>query len=187
MSILLGSKLRRKLLAYSFTHSNESYYVRELASIIDEDAGNLSRELKKLEEEGLYKSHSKGKVKFYSLCKGYPLYDELKRIVFKTEGVEGILKRLVSKYKGISLAFVYGSYAYNKVRKMSDIDLIVVGTFPQNKFMHDICAIESKLNREINYTAYTKKEFSKERYKEGGFLNIVLKEKVLALKGNLHD
>lgn len=187
MSILLGSRLRGKVLVYSFTHPDESYYVRELASIIDEDAANLSRELRKLEQEGLYKSYSKGKLKFYSLWKAYPLYDELKRIVSKTKGVEGSLEKMVFKYKGISLAFIYGSFAQNKVKRMSDIDLVIVGNFPQNRFMHDIRILESKLNREINYSTYTKKEFSKERHKKGGFLNIVLKNKVLILKGKLHD
>jgi predicted transcriptional regulator with HTH domain len=45
---LLNSKLKRKLLTYSFTHPDESYYVRELAYLTQEDPGNLSRELKRL-------------------------------------------------------------------------------------------------------------------------------------------
>lgn len=59
---LLNSKLKRKLLTYSFTHPEESYYVRELASLIQEDPGNLSRELKRLEDEGL--SQGAGVVNF---------------------------------------------------------------------------------------------------------------------------
>ena len=45
MSVLLSTKLRKKLLTYSFTHPDENYYVRELR-LIEEDPGNLSRELK---------------------------------------------------------------------------------------------------------------------------------------------
>ena len=56
MSVLFNTKLRRKLLTYSFTHPDEDYYVRELSSLIDEDPGNLSRELRVLEGEGLYTS-----------------------------------------------------------------------------------------------------------------------------------
>jgi len=91
MPLLLTTKLRKKLLTYSFTHPDEDYYVRELASLIDEDAGNLSRELRKLEAEGLYRSFSRGRVKFYSLNKTYPLFNELKKIVFKVEGIENSL------------------------------------------------------------------------------------------------
>ncbi len=127
MSVLLNTKLRSKLLTYSFTHPDENYYVRELSGLIDEDPGNLSRELKKLEAEGLYTSTKKGNVKFYSLNRRYPLFKELKKIIFKTEGVEGSLKEAVSRFKGISFAFIYGSYAKDKEKKTSDIDMVAVG------------------------------------------------------------
>jgi DNA-binding transcriptional ArsR family regulator len=81
MSVILNTKLRRKLLIFSFTHPNENYYVRELSSLIDEDPGNLSRELRKLEEEGLFASFTRGRAKFYSLNKEYPLFKEIKKIV----------------------------------------------------------------------------------------------------------
>jgi len=185
MFSLLTSKLRRKLLTYSFTHPDENYYVRELSHLINEDPGNLSRELKKLESEGLYTSVTKGSVKFFSLNKRYPLFKELKKIIFKTEGVQGSLKELVKKYEGIVLAFIYGSYAKKRERKTSDIDLVVVGEFPRNSFTRDIRQLESTLNREINFTVYTQGEFEKERKKEGGFLNLVLKDTVIALKGGM--
>lgn len=184
---MFKTKLREKLLTYSFSHTDENYYVRELSALIDEDPGNLSRELRRLEEEGLYSSFVKGKERFYFLNKDYPLFKEIKRIIFKTEGVEGSLRELVSLYKGISVAFIYGSYSKNKEKKTSDIDLIVVGEFPQNDFIHAIRNLESKLNREINFTSFSRKEFEKERKKEGGFLNLVLREKLIMLKGTLND
>src|SRR4030043_1022494 len=150
MTILMNTKLRRKLLTYSLTHPDENYYVRELSNLINEDPGNLSRELKRLEDEGLYTSMIKGRTKFFSLNKRYPLFKELKKIIFKTEGVQGSLKEAVSRFKGISLAFIYGSYAKDKEKKASDIDMVVVGRSPLDKFTHDIRHLESKLNREIN-------------------------------------
>jgi len=185
MPLLLKTRLRRKLLTYSFTHPDDNYYVRELAGLIDEDVGNLSRELRRLEEEGLYSSFSKGRIKFYSLNKKYPLYKELKRIIFKTEGVEGSLKDLVFRYKGIPFAFIHGSYAKNREKKISDIDLVLIGKSPQNEFTRQIRDLESKLNREINFTFYSKEEFDKERKKQGGFLDVVLRDRIIILKGRL--
>jgi predicted nucleotidyltransferase len=185
MTILFKTKLRKKLLTYTFTHPNEHFYVRELAGLIDEDAGNLSRELRELEKEGLFDSFSKGNVKFYSLNRAYPLFPELKQIVFKTEGVEGSLRALVYKYEGISLAFIYGSYAKNKENKTSDIDLAIVGDIPRNEFTRQIRELELKLNREINFTSYREEEFIKERKGEGSFLNLVLKGKIIILKGKV--
>ncbi|MDP2653112.1 MAG: nucleotidyltransferase domain-containing protein [Candidatus Omnitrophota bacterium] len=185
--VLLGSsKLRRKLLAYSFTHPDEGFYVRELASLIGEDAGNLSRELKRMEAEGLYQSIPKGPLRIYTLNKAYPLFKELKEIVFKTEGVEGSLRELVRDVPGVDLALLYGSYAKGTEKGSSDIDLIVVGKFPRNDFTRAIRALESKLNREINFTAYTPEEFAQEGRKQGGFLSLVLKDKIILLKGHLN-
>jgi predicted nucleotidyltransferase len=183
--LLLRTKLRKKLLAYSFTHADENYYVRELASYIHGDPGNLSRELRKLESEGLYKSVIRGKVKLYSLDKSYPLFSEFKAILFKTEGVFGTLKELVSGYKDIILAFIYGSYAKNRENASSDIDIVVVGDFDRDAFTEELRKLEARLSREINFNAYTKEEFYVERKKHGGFLNLVLKEKILLLKGKL--
>ena len=174
------------MLAYTFTHPDEDFYVRELAELIQEDPGNLSRELRRLEAEGLYKSVARGKEKFYSLNKNYTLFQELKKMIFKTEGVAGTLKSLIGGYPGISLAFVYGSYAKEQEKAASDIDLVVVGQFSRAKFTNQIRSCEEKLNREINFTSYTKEEFDRELKKEGGFLNMILKDKIFMLRGRLN-
>ena len=186
MSILFNTRLRKRLLTYSFTHPDEEYYVRELADIIDEDPGNLSRELRKFEKEGLYRSFSKGGLKFYSLNKTYPLFKEIKKIVFKTGGVEGAIGELVLQYEDILFAFIYGSYAKDKENSASDIDLILVGEIPVNIFTGKIRKLEAELNREINFTHYSEKEFNDERQKKGGFLDTILKGKIIVLKGVLN-
>jgi len=187
MTPFTGSKLRSKLLSYFFTNSEKSLYVRELGIILDEDPGNLSRELRKLEREGIFMSSAKGRVKFYSLDKKYPLFNDLKNIIFKTEGIEGSLRELVSEYARIELAFIYGSYAKGKEKGNSDIDIVVVGSFPRDEFTRKLRALESRLNREANFSSYTKAEFNKEKEKKGGFLNMIIKGKVILLKGNLND
>ena len=61
----------------------------------------------------------------------------------------------------------------------------MVGRIPEEKFTGIIRQLESKLNREINFAYYSKEEFEKERRKEGGFLNEVLKNNVIILKGTI--
>ncbi|MBU0604917.1 MAG: nucleotidyltransferase domain-containing protein [Candidatus Omnitrophica bacterium] len=187
MTPFTNSKLRSKLLSYFFTNPEQSLYVRELGVILDLDPGNLSRDLRKLEQEGIFTSYTKGQIKFYSLDKKYPLFSDLKNIIFKTEGVEGSLRQLVSEYVGIVLAFIYGSYAKGKERGPSDIDVVVVGSFPRDEFTRKLRVLEAKLNKEVNFNSYTKAEFGKESKKNGGFLNMVIKGKVILLKGNLGD
>jgi len=185
MSILHSSKLRSSLLAYTFTHPDRQYYVRELAVLIGQDPGNLSRELAKLAAEGLFIAQTRGRIKLYALNKKYPLYKELKAITFKTEGAAGSLKKLINKFKEISLAFIYGSYAMGKETNTSDIDLVVVGKIPGDKFTQAIRLLESRLNREINFNIYLEPEFNQERRKTGSFLNLVMGQKIIMMKGEL--
>ena len=187
MAVLLTSKTRSNLLAFFFAHADERYYVRELASLTGEDAGNLSRELSRLKKEGVFHSTRKGRIKFYSLNKEYPLYSDLKSIFFKTEGAEGALKKLVLAHKDIDIAFIYGSFAMGSENKMSDIDLAIVGKFNRDKLTRELRGLEAKLKREINFSSYTKEEFDQERKKEGTFLSIVLDGKIILLKGKIDD
>lgn len=182
---LLNTKLRRKVLAYAFAHSDENYYVREFSSLIDEDPGNLSRELRRLEEDGLFVSEERGNMKFYALNKKYPLYQEIKNIIFVTEGVSGQLRSFFSVQENIVLAFIHGSFARNQERLTSDIDLVVVGKSIEEEILPGINDLESRFNREINMTFYSEEEFTQQRKIKGSFLNVVLSGEIILIKGTL--
>lgn len=184
---LLVSKLRRRLLTHYFTHPDEKYYVREVASLLALDPGNLSKEFRRLTEEGLFREEQKGRIKFYRLNPDYPLYQELKQIIFKTEGIEGSLKELVHRFPEIRAAFLYGSYAKGKEKASSDVDLVIVGTPDRKRLTSQIRELEERLGREINFNLYPQEEFQKKVQKKGSFLDrIVAGEKIL-LKGRLNE
>ncbi|MHA1558461.1 MAG: nucleotidyltransferase domain-containing protein [Alphaproteobacteria bacterium] len=187
LNVLLNTKLRKKLMGYAFTHTDEDYHVRGLATLINVDPGNLSRELKKFENEGLFHSRTRGNAKFYSINKEYPLYKSLKDIIFKTEGVQGCVKNLINQFPKIITAFIYGSYAKGTEKKSSDIDLFLVGTFTESRLIEKLRKLETKLNREINYSSYTEPEFKKEKMNKGGFLNLILNKKIILLKGSINE
>ena len=183
---IISSELRRKLLTHYFINPDEKYYVRELASLLNLDPGNLSRELRRFEKEGLFETEMKGRIKFYLLNIKYPLYNELKQIIFKTEGVEGSLRTVVNQFFEIELAFIYGSYAKGGEKRTSDIDLMIVGSPNRKLLTSEIRKLEDKLNREINFNLYTTQEFSKKRGEKESFLEQVAKGKKILLKGSLH-
>jgi len=58
-------------------------YLREMALRLKEDPGNLSKELSKLEQEGIFISQFRGKQKYFFLNKAYSLFNELKSIILK--------------------------------------------------------------------------------------------------------
>ena len=177
----LSSKLRRNLLAYYFANPSASHYLRELAGILEADPANLSRELARLEREGLFVSERRGNQRHYKLNKKYSLYDEVRRIVEKTVGVIGQLKTALHGVEGIEEAYLYGSFARNRQDQASDIDLLVIGTPPPLRFEEALRTLERRLRRDINYTLFSREEFAARRKKKDPFLAGVWENKKIDL------
>ncbi len=182
---LTKSRLRQKILSYYFTNPAKSLYVRQLASLLKEDPGNLSKEFSSLVNEGIFIAEAKGNQKHFYLNKRYPLYSELKSILFKTVGVEGRLKDIIGKTKGVKLSFIYGSYAANKENASSDVDLLIIGKPDENELLKEIESAERVLGREINYNIYPVAEFKKRIKKGDNFISNILKRPKIMLKGEL--
>jgi hypothetical protein len=72
------------VLGWLFTHTDERFFVRQLASLLDLDSTNLSRELARLEKIGLLVSETSGKQKYYQANEKSPIFSDLKSIVRKT-------------------------------------------------------------------------------------------------------
>jgi predicted transcriptional regulator with HTH domain len=76
------SRLRQNILSYFFTNPTARLYLREIAAILKVDPDNLSKEFNRLEKEGIFVSERRGNLKYFYLNKRYPLYQELKSIIF---------------------------------------------------------------------------------------------------------
>lgn len=178
------SKLREELLALYFTNPDKKYYLRELERILKFSVGNIRRELIKLKSTGLFLSESKGNLVYYYLNKSYPLFEELKSIIFKTSGAPKMLQNILEKFNDISQAFIYGSFAKREGREGSDIDLLIIGKVDEDKLIEEIGKLERKLQREINYSIYEKEDFNKKKKEGNSFILDILKEKKIFLIGD---
>ncbi len=126
-------------------------------------------------------------LRYFKLNKKYPLYDELKKIISKTLGVEAKLSHLVDGFKGIECAFIFGSMAADKENELSDIDLMLIGEANQDTLIKKINQLEGLLNREINYHIYRKDEISKKMKEKNDFIVKIFKDPKIILKGNLNE
>ena len=178
------SKLREELLALYFTNPNKKYYLRELERILNFSVGNIRRELIKLESTGLFLSENKGNLLYYYLNQSYPLFKELKSIIFKTSGVPRMLHNFLEKFDDINQAFIYGSFAKGEEREDSDIDLLIIGEVNEDKLIEEIGKLERKLQREINYAIYEKEDFKKKKEESNSFILDISKEKKIFLIGD---
>ena len=82
----LRSKARRRLLTYNFANPSARHHLRDLAKQLSIDPSNLSKELSRLEREGLFRSEMSGHQKHFQLNRAYPLYNEVKGIIEKMIG-----------------------------------------------------------------------------------------------------
>ncbi len=145
------------------------------------DPANLSRELARLETEGLFASERRGRQKYFRLNRSYPLYEEMRRIVFKTVGVVGRLRNALTKVPGIEEAWLYGSFARDRQDAASDIDILIVGEPMAEGLERAIRKLERELGREINYTSLSPREFERRRRRKDAFLEDVWRHKKIRL------
>jgi len=157
--ISLRSEITRKILNYFFINPHESLYVNELSRKLDLDKRNLVKKIRDLEKEGILVHQSRGNLKLYTINKRYPLYDEYKKIIMTTIGFEGRLRSALRGMKGIKGAYIYGSYAKDKMDVHSDIDLLVVGNESSIVVLRRIKGLQKEIEREINVMNMDEAEF----------------------------
>jgi len=148
--ISLRSQVARKVLGFLILNPQETLYVNELSRKLALDKRNLVKKLRELEREGLLRSERRGNLRLYGVNPEFALYQEYRKIILKTIGVEERLREILRETPGIKEAYIYGSYAQDSMSAHSDLDLLVVGD-------HEIKVLQSKINylqreigREIN-------------------------------------
>jgi len=179
------SKNQLLLLRLFYTNPEKSFYMQEVGRILGKKPGVFQRTLNGFVEDGLVLSEYRGHARFFQANARHPLFPELKKIVEKTVGVAGTLRNLFRRIKGAKMALLYGSFAKGKERKDSDIDLLIVGNPSiEDQLLKQIPKFEKEFQREINYKLYSDREYREKRAKHDPFLEEVLTDKTILLKGS---
>jgi predicted nucleotidyltransferase len=181
---LFSSRVRVEILSVFLMNPKRELYVREVERLTGEDYKNVSMELRNLEEIGLLSSRNEGNLKYFSLNKGFVIYEELKSIFMKTKGAVGIIREAVSTKRHIDYAFIYGSFATGEERAESDIDVMVIGEISLEEVLRLIRGPEEKLSREINVSLYDLQEMRKRVKDRNPFIMEVLEGSKIMLVGD---
>ncbi len=179
--IALRSKVTQKVLNYFFLNPHESLHINELARTLGLDKRNLVKKLRELEKIGILKSEKKANLRLFSLDRKFPLFKEYKKIILKTVGIEDRLRKITSEVPGISKAYIYGSYARDKMNPHSDIDVLVVGNHEIRSLQKKIISLKHEINREINCVNISEEEFRKRIETKDPFLSEIFKKKTIRL------
>jgi len=179
--ISFRSKVTIKLLDYFFLNPDSQVYINELARILDLDPKNTETKLKELEKEGLFKSEFRGKQRYFFLAGDNPVLEHYRQIFLKTYGIEKRLKDMMGNIKGLKEAYLFGSYASNKMDSSSDIDLLAIGTHSVLELQRAITKLQKDTGREFNVINLSPKEFEKKKKDKDHFISDVLKTKIIRL------
>jgi predicted nucleotidyltransferase len=183
----LRSQLRRKLLTFYYVNRKARVYVRQLAEALQADSTNLSRELARLEREGLLTAEREGRQLYYSLRRDSPLLKPLFALLQGSIGVVPALRRALGPVAGIQSAWLYGSFAKGEADAASDIDVLVVGRPDQAELAAEVRKAERELRREINYTVFSPRELVRRLRKGDAFVSDLWKGNRVELTGHDQD
>ena len=181
------SDLRRKLLTYFYMNRSARVYVRQLAMRLQVDSTNLSRELARLERDGLLRSEIEGRQRYYSLNRQYPHLKAAFSLLQGTIGLEPTLRTALLKVRGIASAYLYGSFAKGEADASSDVDLLIVGHPDASRLADEVARLEKSLHREIGYTVFSRAELERRLSESDPFLSDVWQGKKFELIGDAED
>lgn len=182
VDILFKSKIRQKILSRFFADESRRFYINEMARLVNTTQGTCRRELNKLVDVGVLTTSKEGNLLYYQVNKQTPLYREFSAIIQKTIGIEAKLKSLLQGFKGISYAFIFGSYAKREFKAESDIDVVIIGIIEEDSLIKVFKDVERAIGREINYHIYTGKEF-KSKLRTDSFIKNIIKNHIM-IKGD---
>lgn len=156
-----------RLLSVLFLSPERSFSLSDLARRADLDAGNVHREVSRLESAGIVTTARVGTARMVRADEDSPVHEELSRLVLKTLGPPVVLARELAVIKGIEAAFVFGSWAQRMRGEAGpspgDIDLLVVGD-PDRRAVSAACRrAEASLGREVQPTIVSSADWSSPR------------------------
>jgi len=187
MSMKVLTKNKAELLKIFLINPEQSFYMQEIGRALGKKPGVFQRTLNNFLEEGVLESERRANARYFWINKNYPLYQELKSIVFKTVGVQGSITNILTKIKGISFAFIYGSYAKDGEHRASDIDVMMIGDINEGILISKFDQLEGRIKREINYNLYTLEGFKSDVKKKNPFLTEIMADKKIMLIGSEHE
>lgn len=165
-------------------NSDQSYYLRQIASAVGIKPGTIAPELALMTNLGILTSHRVGNQVFFRANEQSPIFTELKQLVAKTVGVIQLLRTgLESIADKVEFAFIYGSFAKREETALSDVDLMLIGNVELEDVLAALQGVEKQVQRQINPTLYSPDEFRAKLASGNHFLTSVLRGPKILIMG----
>ena len=178
-------RTRQAILSAVLLRPDKWWYLTDLAKHLGLSPSSLQRELASLVSVDLLISRKDGKRVYFKANQDCPIVGDLQTIFVKTSGIADVIKSSLRRFYGkIDITFIYGSVARMEELSTSDVDLMIVGDVGLADLVPGLRRAEKALSREVKPTIYSPQEFLQRRKEGDSFINTVLSDSKIFLKGN---
>lgn len=172
ISGIFGSKTRYKLIKLFILSNDESFFVREITRIIDEQINSVRRELNNLSQIGLLLSKNKNNKLYYRVNKKSQIYDGLAMMFgvasqpkaasitvdnckLKAIKLNSNFNKLVDAANSVVLGGIFSG------RKKDPVDILCIVDDRDTKIesLRTLGEIENELNISIRFSVLTRDEY----------------------------
>lgn len=156
---LITSKTRLRLLTKFFISQTNKGYLNGLANEMGESTNSIRKELNHLYDAGyINKVKSNNKVE-YNVNTKHPLYETLKKVVYKHLGLEDIVETVINRMGNVQEITIKGDYA--KGIDSGSIEVVLVGKKLDFDYTSQLeTKIEKLINRRVTFLLTTKRPSS---------------------------
>lgn len=160
---LFGSKTRTKLLDLFFRNPNQSFYVREITRVIDEQINSVRRELLNLDSVGIIKNETYDNKVYYSANMKHPLSHALSEM-FSANLADGkdkdVRRSTWEEYTKPVKNYIKGLIVTNRVPGEEGLDMLIIGDDKTKKLTHWAEVIEKKMGKPLDYAIMSEEDFT---------------------------
>jgi len=184
---LIPSKVRRKILALYFHNIDQTYYLREIVRLTNEEVNAVKRELDILHNAKVLTREKRTNKVFYALSKSFSLYDEFVRIFTKDTSLATLIYKNASRLGKIKFIAVSTKFSKKTQIKEDEIYVLFVGIVVIPEVESIMQAARKEFGWEINYTVMTEDEIQFRKKNNDPFLWKFLKQPKVMLVGHEED
>jgi len=151
---LLRSRAQGDLLALLFLHPEREYSLTEAAALTGVSVKTIHTEASRLVAAGFVSDSRRGNLRLLRAATGTPVSRPLTDLLAVTYGPLPVLTDLLAGVEGVSVAFIYGSWAARYQGEPGpvphDIDVLVVGTTDRDNLDEIAAAAQERLQRPVS-------------------------------------
>lgn len=180
---LIPSKVRRKILELYYHNIDQTYYLREIVRLTDEEVNAVKRELDILHDSKVLTRERRTNKVFYALNKNFPLFDEFLRIFTKQTILADLIYKNISRLGKIKFIAVSTKFSKKIAVKEDEIYVLFVGIVVIPEVESIMQAAKKDLGWDINYTVMQEDELQFRKRNNDPFIWKFLKQPKIMLVG----